>query len=39
MFFLYKKIKIFLKKLLTFKNRYAIITMFAGVAESADAHV
>ena len=39
MFFLYKKIKIFLKKLLTFKNRYAIISTFAGVAESADAHV
>ena len=39
MFFLYKKTKIFLKNLLTFINQYAIISMFAGVAESADAHV
>ena len=39
MFFLYKKIKIFLKNLLTIENGYAIISTFAGVAESADAHV
>ena len=34
-----KKNKLFLKSLLTFKNHCAIITTFAGVAESADAHV
>ena len=39
MFFLYKKTEIFLEKLLTFENQCAIIPMFAGVAESADAHV
>jgi len=38
-FYMTKKPKIFFKNLLTFIIQYDIIPMFAGVAESADAHV